>query len=112
MTRLHSFKDNKGSCYANVRMDNGDPVFISVAQTGVLVKKSKLGIFGPKLYESRTVYDAAMTAQALDALFPDYVSMEGMTNAALRAFTNAALHCSTIVEVTRVMNTAVEEAGR
>ena len=108
MTRLHSFKDDKRVCYANVRMDNDDPIFISVAQTGVLVKKSKLGWFGPKLYESRTVYDAAMTAKALDALFPEYAVPDEMTNAALRAFANAALHCSTTAQVTAVLNRATE----
>ena len=51
MTEIHSFKDNNSTCYANIRMDNGDPCYVSVAQTGVLVKKSKIGMFGAKLYE-------------------------------------------------------------
>jgi hypothetical protein len=33
-------------------MDNGDPCWISIANTGVLVKKSKLGLLGEKLYSS------------------------------------------------------------
>ncbi len=110
MTRLHSFKDNKGGCFSNSRMDNGDPVYISVAATGVLVKRSKIGFFGPKLYESRTAYDAAETARALFGLFPDYVGPQGMANAALRSFTNAVLHCSSTAEVAVVLNTAVETA--
>jgi hypothetical protein len=109
MTRLHSFKDGKFGCYANVRLDNGDPIFISVAQTGVLVKKSRIGFFGPKLYESRTVYDAAKTAEALHDLFPDYAGADGMTNITLRAFTNAVLHCSTTAEVANVLNTAIDQ---
>ena len=108
MRRLHSFKDSKGSCYSNVRLDNGDPIFISVAQTGVLVKKSKLGFLGPKLYQARTVYDAAATAKALYALFPDYIGPDGITNLTLRSFTNAVLHCSTTPEVATVLNTAVD----
>jgi hypothetical protein len=48
VTSLHSYKDSRIGCYANVRMDNGDPCFISVAQTGVLVKKSRVGLFGAK----------------------------------------------------------------
>ena len=111
MSRIQSFKDSKENCYSNVRLDNGDPVFISVAQTGVLVKKSKLGFFGPKLYQSLTVYDAARTAQALHGLFPDYIGPDGMTNPTLRSFTNAILHCSTPAEVVNVLNTA-NEAGR
>jgi hypothetical protein len=108
MSTLYSFKDGRGGCFANVRMDNGDPMFISVAQTGVLVKKSRLGWFGPKLYQSSTVNDAAETARALDSLFPEYVVPDGMTNAALRSFTNAVLHCSSTPEVARVLNTAIE----
>ena len=118
MTQLHSFQDNSTGCYANVRMDNDDPVYISVAQTGVVVKKSKIGLFGPKLYDSQTVYDAAMTAKALDEIFPDYVTPDGpgrgggrMANPVLRSFTNAALHCSTTAELTNILNTARERAG-
>jgi len=111
MSRLHSFKDGKGTCYSNVRLDNGDPIFISVAQTGVLVKKSKLGLFGPKLYQSRTVYDAAATAQTLHTLFPNYVGADGITNPTLRSFTNAVLHCSTTAEVANVLNAAVDVRG-
>jgi hypothetical protein len=108
MSRLHNFKDGKGSCYSNVRLENGDPIFISVAQTGVLVKKSKLGFWGPKLYQSLTAYDAAATAQALHALFPNYLGANGLSNATLRSFTNAVLHCSTAAEVANALNTAGE----
>jgi hypothetical protein len=108
MSRLHSFKDSKGGCYANIRLDNGDPVFISVAQSGVVVKRSKLGFFGPQLYQSRTLYDAGATAHALHVLFPDYAGPDEISNAALRSFTNAVLHCSTTAEVANVLNTAVD----
>lgn len=109
MTAIHSFRDNGGNCFSNVRMDNDDPVFVSVAQTGVLVKRSRLGWFGPKLYQSRTVHDAAETAMALDSLYPEYVVPDGMTNASLRAFTNAVLHCSSTTDVVHVLNTAREK---
>ena len=46
MTTIHSYKDSKTQLWANIRLDNNDLVFISVAQTGVLIKNSKLGIFG------------------------------------------------------------------
>ena len=104
MTTLKNYKDGKAGCFANIRMDNGDPCFISVAQTGVLVKKSKLGMRGPKLYESRDAYHAAKTGQALAALYPDSHTPDGMTNPILNAFTNAVLHCSTLAEATRVID--------
>lgn len=110
MAKLHSYKDSRTGCYANVRMDNGDPCFISVAQTGVLVKRSRLGVFGAKLYEEKRVYDAAVTAKALPYLYRDRLTPEGITNPILNAFTNAVLHCSTLAEATRIINEAVKEA--
>jgi hypothetical protein len=62
MARLHSYADSRTGCYANIRMDNGDPCFISVAQSGVLVKKSRFGFMGAKLYQ-QVAYEAARTAK-------------------------------------------------
>jgi hypothetical protein len=92
-------------------MDNGDPVFICVAQTGVVVKKSISGFLGPKLYKSQTADEAAMTARALAQLFPQRVTPPWITNPVLRSFINAALHCSSAAEVFDVFNTAVARAG-
>ncbi len=49
--------DRKGR-WTNIRMDNGDPCWISIAQTGILVKKSELGLFGAMLYEEKNMYRA------------------------------------------------------
>ena len=110
MTQLHSFKDDGTGCYANVRMDNDDPCYISVAQSGILVKKSKLGLFGAKLYDEKNVYQSANTAKALAYLYPEKLTPEGMTNPVLKAITNAILHCSNLAEVTRVLNEAIKDA--
>jgi hypothetical protein len=112
MTSFHSFKDSSTGCFANVRMDNGDPCFISVAQTGVIVKKSKVGFFGATLYDEKNVYHAAMTAKALFYLYPEQLTPEGINNPVLKAFTNAALHCTNLAEVTGVLNEAVRDAER
>jgi hypothetical protein len=109
MARLHSYKDSRTGCYANIRMDNGDPCFISVAQSGVMVKKSRIGLLGAKLYEQGT-YDAAMTAKALAYLLEETLAPEDITNPVLKSFTNAVLHCSTLAEATRILNSAVSVA--
>jgi hypothetical protein len=109
MTKLHSYEDSRTSCYANIRMDNGDPCFISVAQSGVRVKKSRIGFLGAKLYE-QGVYDAAMTAKALAYLLDERLAPEDMTNPVLKSLTNAVLHCSTLEEATRMLNSAVSVA--
>ena len=105
MTTLHSFKDDdrKGR-WANIRMDNGDPCWISVAQTGILVKKSKLGFMGAKLYEETNVHEAVKTGMALSEQYPDDLTPDGMTNPVLKAVVNTVLHCSSLAEVTRVLN--------
>ena len=110
MAQLHSYKDGPRARFANVRMENGDPCFISVAQAGVLVKKSKRGLLGAKLYEEKNVYDAATTAKALQYLYGELLIPQDMTNPVLAAFTNAALHCASLAEVARVLNQAVEAA--
>ena len=111
MSGLHSFRNNGSGCFANVRMDNGDPVFIRVEQTGVVVKKSISGLLGPKLYRSQTVDEATTTAEALAQLFPKRVTPPWITNPVLRSFINAALHCSSAAEVNDVFNTAVARAA-
>ncbi len=85
MASLKSYTDSKTGCFANLRMSNGDPVYISVAQTGVLVKKSKLGLLGPILYHEKRVHEGAMTAKALAFLYPGILAPVEMTHPILRA---------------------------
>ena len=85
-------------------MDNGAPCWIGIAQTGVLVKKSKIGLFGTKLYEEKDLLWAAKAAMALHEVFSDDLTPAEMRNPVLTAFTNAVLHCSSIEDVKRVLN--------
>lgn len=110
MAELIRFLDDdyKGR-WANIVMDNGDPCWVSIAQTGILVKKSKIGLFGAKLYEQKNVYKAAKTAQALSAQYPDDLTPVEMWNPVLKSIVNAVLHCDNLAEVTRVLNEADQE---
>jgi hypothetical protein len=110
MTKLHNYKDGKTGCFANILMDDGDPCFISVAHTKVLVKKSNIGMLGEMLFQENEVYKAGNTAKALKFLYPERLTPDGITNPVLNAFTNAVLHCSNLGEVTRVLNEAVSDA--
>jgi hypothetical protein len=98
--------DRRGR-WANIVMDNGDPCWIGIAQTGVLVRKSRVGLFGAKLYEEKNVYKAAKTAQALDALYPSKLTPSSMSNPVLAAFVNSVLHCRDLAETTRILNEAI-----
>jgi hypothetical protein len=116
MATLHNFKDNNTGCYSNLRMSNGDPCFVSVAQTGIMVKRSKLGILGPKIYENRDLVECADVAKALTYLYPEDRLPTGFNNPVLKAITNAGMHCETLAEVTAMLNeaisTAEEKAGK
>jgi hypothetical protein len=112
MGEMRNFSDTGLTCYANVKLDSGEPCFISIAQSGILVKRSRLGLFGPALYKQSDLYKNAMTAKALHYLYPTKKTPAGITNAVLQAFTNAVLHCSSAAEVTNVLNGAIQTAER
>jgi hypothetical protein len=98
MAAVVRFVDDGQACWALLRLDNGDPCWISVAQTGVLVKKSKMGLFGQVLFQG-DVDAAAVKAADLDEQYPLQRCPEGMSNQVLRVFVNAALHCDRATEV-------------
>ena len=104
MTELGRFLDSGKGRWANIRMDNGDPCFISVAQSGVLVKKSKSGFFGAKLYDENNLHQVATTALSLSTKYPHDLTPDGMKNPILKHFVNAVLHCKTLGEVCVVLN--------
>ena len=105
MTKLTGFMDNDGKgLWANIRMDNGDPCWIGIAKTGITVKKSRIGLFGAKLYEEKNLFLAARKAAGLGEQFPNDLTPPEMRNPVLKSLVNAVLHCRTIVEVTKVLN--------
>jgi hypothetical protein len=92
---------------ATIRLDSGEPCLISIAQTGVRVKKTRFGFLGPVLYNEENVYRAAATARALSERFPNNLLPAEFSNPVLRAFANAVLHCSTCAEVAVTLNEAL-----
>ena len=101
MTTLKDFTDDGRGCFANVRMDNDDPCWISVASSGVIVKKSKLGLLGEKLYSCQ---QPGKLVVILMENYPDSLTPPGMTNPVLKPITNAVLHCSNLDEVKKILN--------
>jgi hypothetical protein len=89
-----------------VRMDSGHCVHIRVSRNGVTVRNSRVRFFGTKLYRSNTPDDAAAFAETLHGLYGDQLTHPGMDNPVLKAFTRAVLNCSTLPEVTDVLNEA------
>jgi len=105
MSSLGHYKDaGKMGCYSNVTMDNGDPCFISIARNQVLIKKSRMGIFGKKILDSENdPRDVLDLSAALEKKFPEHLTPPDIVHTILRAFTNAALHCSSLDELEGVL---------
>ena len=101
MAYLKAYRDTKGQCWANLRMENNDPIWIGAAQTGVSVKKSKLGLFGAKLFISRDIIHASRVAQNLDDRFEDVKLPEDcdITNPVLEAFVKVSIASKTVLEL-------------
>jgi hypothetical protein len=109
---LHFADSPKLGCGANVRFANGEPCMLSIAQSGVWVKKSRFGLFGAVLYNEKNAFINAQRTGALAYLFPNKQFPDGISNLSLRAFFNAILHCSNAAEVCITLNQAVELAER
>ncbi len=99
MGKLVRYMDEgKADGWSCVDLENGDPIWIYVAQTGVVVKKSRRGLMGPTLYEESNLRAIAATVYALDGQIVEYLTPKAMVNPMLRAFTQAALECTSAVQ--------------
>ena len=108
--KLHSFDDGGVCCYANFRAPNGDPCYLGVAQTSVIVKKSKLGLFGAELYKQTSISRRAATGRALEIIFPANLTPVGMKTPELKAFSNAILHCDSLAGVVQALAGCIKAA--
>jgi hypothetical protein len=111
-TVLHFADSRAGGCGATIKLPSGDPCFLSIARSSVLVKKSRFGFMGSILYRESNVYKSARTAMALAYLFPEDKTPAGITNPILRSFFNALLHCDSPAEISILLNEAVQRAER
>src|SRR6516225_10196629 len=80
---------NATGCGATVMLASCEPCLLSIAQSGILVRKSRHGIFGATLYNEKNVHINARRTRALAYLFPERLFPIGITNLNLRAFFNA-----------------------
>jgi hypothetical protein len=109
---LYFGDSSKRGCGATVILESGQPCLLSIAQSGILVRKSRHGIFGATLYNEKNVYINARRTGALAYLFPDRQFPDGISNPSLRAFFNAILHCHSANGVCTTLNEAIQSAER
>jgi len=104
MTRLVRFQDHDSKRFACIKLASGAPIWVSIARTGVLVKRSKLGLMGEILYKEKNVHEIAEKAKTLAKLYPDDVTPHNLADPVFRGFVNAILRCSDVIGVMRVLN--------
>ena len=101
---LTSFMDDESGCWAKVELQSGEPIWISVVTRGVLVKVSKWGLMGKKIFHENLGV-SLLKAQYLSVDFPESLTPFEMITPELQAFTNAVLHCSNSSEVEEALAT-------
>jgi len=101
--KLNHFRDNAVQCYANITLADGSPILVSLARTGVLIKKTRFGLFGKVLLKAN-VEATAKIAQGLFDSFgdPDWLPAE-MTNPVLRQFTGFVMTSEDVETIQRVL---------
>jgi hypothetical protein len=102
--------DSKRGCGATVKFPTGEPCMMSIAQSGIWVKKSRFGLFGAVLYNEKNAFINAQRTGALAYLFPERRYPDGITSLNLRAFFNALLHCNDAAEASVTLNRAIQMA--
>lgn len=83
-------------------MGDRSPCWISVAQTSILIKKSRFGLFGSTLYRCGIVEGAEIGCALWKRHYDDLTPKE-MRHPILKAFVNAVLHCSSVREVQQTL---------
>jgi hypothetical protein len=101
-------------CGATIELESGEVVYVSIALSGVLVRKWDMkgglikslfsNFFGPKLYNESSVYKNAQAALALSLKYPVQAEPLHFKNPVLAAFANAIWHCRSASEVCVVLN--------
>jgi hypothetical protein len=93
MGRLVRHEERKAR-YARVDLESGEPVWISVAQAGVIVRQSRLGLIGRKIYSESRLGSVVAHCRHLDAL--KLRPADGVLDPVLAPFTAAAVSARTL----------------
>lgn len=91
MSEIVRYQDGSGQCWARIDLDNGDPIWISVAKNSVIVKKSRMGLFGKKLLNEKTSPQLFEALVRLNDSLKEFHVPKDIQHPALRRLTNVAL---------------------
>jgi len=106
MNKLLRFGDSPTQCWSQVLTTSGETVWIGIAQTGILIKKSKWGVFGTKLFEETNPVKAGRIARRLSMNIQNDSIPQGMSNIVLISLTLNAMQCPTAADFVARLNSA------
>ena len=89
--------------WSKVLMTSGEPCWISIAKEGILIKKSKIGLFGKTVFKKGPIEEIYSKLGLLDKKFNKDLCPEDMKSFILKSFTNAALNCKNLDELESVL---------
>ena len=75
-------------------MGDGNPCYIAIGPRSIVIKKSKSGIIGSRLFEVRDLKKIERIIRTLTVNFPDDLTPGDLNNRILKSVVNAALHCN------------------
>lgn len=111
MSRVVRFRDNGRECWARVDLTNGDPIWISVAQSSVVIKKSRMGLLGATLYKEESLMHSSVVATNLEFMIDTNETNSGFS-IALRPFVKAALKANSAAELCSVLRQAANNPAQ
>lgn len=103
MTELKLFSDDviKGK-WARFVMADGNPCFVAIGPRSIVIKKSKTGVMGRRLFEVRDLKDIEQIVAFIIERYPQDLTPAAMTNRILKPLVNAVLHCREFDEVVQL----------
>ena len=102
MTEMVRFVDNYRMCWSRVDLHDRNPIWISVARSGIVVKRSRIGMFGEKLFNQNAEKSSWM-CRSISKQVTDDITPIDMCNPSLTVFTNGILHCQALDEVRQLL---------
>mgnify|MGYP001054430869 CR=1 FL=1 len=90
--------------WSRVLMNSGEPCWISIAKDGVLIKKSKIGLFGKIIFKQGPIEEIYAKLGLLDKKFTKDFCPDDMKSLILKSFTNAALCCKNLEELENILS--------
>ena len=88
---------------ATIKMESREICSVSFAHNGILVKKTRFGIFGPILYQVEDFDDMVEMVEKLNEFFPEYKLPVDFEHPIVRAFANAIWQSQSCSQFSRLL---------